>query len=137
MVLVDTCIWSLALRRRGIMAHGAERREFEQLIRESRVQMVGAVRQELLSGIRVPRQFEVLRSHLQAFEDLQLETEDYEIAAHYFNLCREKGIQGSNTDFLLCAVAARRDMSIFTADNDFVRFARYLPIRLHIGDGNR
>jgi len=137
MVLVDTCIWSLALRRRCALAQRPDRSEFEQLIRESRVQMVGAVRQELLSGIRVPRQFEVLRSHLQAFEDLQLETEDYETAARYFNLCREKGIQGSNTDFLLCAISARRDLSIFTVDNDFVRFARYLPLKLHTGDGSR
>ncbi len=137
MVLVDTCIWSLALRRRCAVAHRLERHEFEQLIRESRVQMVGAVRQELLSGIRVARQFEVLRSHLQPFEDLKLDTEDYETAARYFNLCRTHGIQGSNTDFLLCAVAARRDLSIFTADNDFVRFARYLPLKLHTGDGSR
>jgi hypothetical protein len=101
------------------------------------VRIVGAVRQELLSGVRAARHFETLRGHLLAFEDVQLETTDYETAARYFNICRAKGIQGSNTDFLLCAVAARRDMSIFTVDNDFVQFARYLPVILHSGDGSR
>jgi predicted nucleic acid-binding protein len=44
---------------------------------------------------------------------------------------RSKGIQGSNTDFLICAAAVRRDMAIFTIDKDFLRFAKCLPIVLH------
>ncbi len=93
--------------------------------------MMGAVRQELLSGIRENAQFVRLRNHLRAFPDLVLTHEDHEEAAAFFNVCRAKGIQGSNTDFLLCAGAARRDLSIFTTDQDFVRYASVLPIRLH------
>ena len=40
-------------------------------------------------------------------------------------------MQGSNTDFLLCAVAERRGLPILTTDRDFVRFAEVLPIELH------
>lgn len=129
-MLVDTAVWSLALRR-STQGAGAIPRELAELIGESRVVMIGAVRQELLSGIRDPRQFENLRLHLQAFPDLPLESTDYEQAADFFNRCRGRGVQGSNTDFLICAVAARNDLAVFTTDGDFRQFARVLPIALH------
>jgi predicted nucleic acid-binding protein len=59
-----------------------------------------------------------------------LEQEDYETAADFFNTCRRSGIQGSNTDFLICAVAHRRNHSIFTTDQDFTRFQTCLSIEL-------
>jgi len=93
--------------------------------------MLGPIRQELLSGIRAAEQFDTLRGHLRAFPDVLLDAEDYEEAASFFNKCRAKGIQGSNTDFLICATAARRGFGILTTDEDFTHFARILPIELH------
>lgn len=129
-VLVDTCIWSLALRRRE-HAPNREAKELGRLIAAHVVQIIGPIRQEVLSGVRDPAQFERLETHLDAFVDLPLIAEDYVTAARFYNLCRVKGIQGSNTDFLICAVAVRHDLPIFTTDGDFARFARYLPIVLH------
>ena len=129
-VLVDTAVWSLALRRAKRVDDTAPR-ELAELIREGRVVMMGPVRQELLSGIKVKAQFDLLREHLQSFPDLQLETLDYEEAAAAFNRCRERGIQGSNTDFLICAAALRRDLSIYTTDGDFKHYARVLKVELH------
>ena len=129
-VLVDTSVWSLALRR-AKRVDDTTPRELAELIREDRVVMLGPVRQELLSGIKVKAQFETLRDHLQSFPDLELETADYEEAAAAFNRCRERGIQGSNTDFLLCAAALRRDLSIYTTDGDFEHYARVLKLALH------
>lgn len=93
--------------------------------------MIGPVRQEILSGIKERAQFDKLREHLRAFPDVEIASHDYEEAASAFNRCREKGIQGSNTDFLICAVAARHEFDIFTTDDDFKHFARVLPITLH------
>jgi len=129
-VIVDTSVWSLALRR-AKRVDVSTVRELAELIEEGRVIMLGAVRQELLSGIKDKKQFEMLREHLRAFPDLGLETSDYEDAAAAFSQCRERGIQGSNTDFLICAAAHRRDCSIFTSDGDFHHFARLLKVRLH------
>jgi predicted nucleic acid-binding protein len=53
------------------------------------------------------------------------------MAAQFFNICRAKGVQGSNTDFLICAVAVRWQLAIFTTDGDFTLFAKHLPIVLH------
>ena len=131
MVLVDTCVWSQVLRRQKASDDHIAR-ELHELISEMRVQMVGPVRQELLSGVRVEKQFIDLRDHLRAFPDLLLSEEDFETAAEFFNRCRSKGVQGSNTDFLLCALSARHDLAIFTIDEDFKYYAEHLPVRLHV-----
>jgi predicted nucleic acid-binding protein len=53
-----------------------------------------------------------------------------------FNTCRRNGIQGSNTDFLICAVAHRRSYSILTTDNDFQNFQAHIPVLLLNISGN-
>jgi len=130
-VIVDTSVWSLALRRRSTVADIATAR-LSRLLVDARVLMLGAVRQELLSGIRDPGVFESLRERLRGFPDLALVAEDHETAAGYFNACRLRGIRGSNTDFLICAAADRRGCSILTTDKDFGAFAAHVPVRLEI-----
>jgi len=136
-VLVDTSIWSLALRRSGALAE--EDRSFidelSGLIDDVRVAMIGPIRQELLSGIPSQAQFAALKEKLQAFEDLPLGRDDYEMAAGFYNICRRRGVQGSQTDLLICAVGAGMGMPIFTSDKDFVLYAQHLPIALHRAAG--
>jgi predicted nucleic acid-binding protein len=134
-VLVDTGVWSQALRRRRSAKQSDEQvaavLELKSLIQDGRVVMIGPVRQEILSGTKEQAQYDRLREHLRAFPDFPITTTDYEEAASCFNQCRKKGIQGSNTDFLICALAIRCDLSIFTVDGDFDDFADVLPIKLH------
>jgi len=130
-IIVDTCIWSLALRRDRI-ENNPYIDELKNLIEEIRVQLIGPIRQELLNGIKSKKQFNLLKQHLTAFNDIRLETEDYELAAEYFNIARGKGIQGSNTDFLICAISSRRKMPILTTDRDFSNFQSIFPVNLHI-----
>jgi len=128
-VLVDTSVWSAVLRRdTPQQLHAAELRA---LIDDGRVEIIGPIRQELLSGVRDSRAFELLEKRLAAFPDLPIRTCDYVEAARFFNACRAEGVQGSNVDFLLCAVAARNGLSIYTVDRDFARYAKHLPIVLH------
>ena len=132
-VLVDTSVWSLALRRRQTDLDRAEREVVEklrELIGESRIVMVGPVRQEILSGVRRRGQFRRLRDRLRAFEDERLESEDYEAAAEIGNQCREAGLAVSAVDLLLCAVAMRRSVPLLTLDADFARYAEVLPLKL-------
>jgi predicted nucleic acid-binding protein len=134
LVLVDTPIWSLALRRTTTDLNSHEQRltaTLRELIREARAQLLGPVRQELLSGIRHETGFEKLRADLRSFDDPRLESADYEEAAHIHNQCRKRGIAGSPIDFLICAAALRRDWEIFTTDKDFTRYARAVAVRLY------
>lgn len=128
-VLVDTSVWSLALRRRAPSDPVVD--VLHQLIAAGRAAMVGPVRQEILSGIRDAATFHRLRDRLTSFPDETIVTADYEQAAEFFNACRERGLQGSNTDFLLCAVSIRHRMPLLTTDNDFLSYAKVIPLVLH------
>jgi predicted nucleic acid-binding protein len=93
--------------------------ELTELIKEGRARIIGLVRQELLSGIKSPRQYEKLRATLRSFPDEPLGTPDYEAAAKAGNECRLKGAAVSVVDVLICAIALTHDWAIFTADPDF------------------
>ena len=93
--------------------------------------MIGPIRQEILSGVKTKEQFLKLKNILSAFPDLLLTSEDFELAAEYFNTLRSKGIQGSNTDFLICSVSTINNMPIYSADNDLDYYKKHLPITLH------
>jgi predicted nucleic acid-binding protein len=131
-VLVDTTVWSLALRRqRPKTKDQILIDELSELIRELRAVLIGPIRQEVLSGIPDPAKFEVVKQHLEAFDDLPIIEADYEEAARVFNLCRKKGVQGSHIDFLICAVAIRHSAAVFTTDKDFTNYAKHLDLELH------
>lgn len=130
-IIIDTSVWSRFFRRTVNWADPIVV-ELHDLIDESRAQMIGPVRQEVLSGIRFTTQYVRLRKHLRAFPDLPLEMKDYEVGAEYYNLCRKKGIQGSNVDFLICSIAKHRNMPIFTTDGDFHLYKPILAIEIHI-----
>ena len=132
-VLVDTPVWSLALRRNVEQLSREQVRDREtlsELIGDGRAEIIGPVRQEVLSGIRNQQQYQKVLEYLRVFDDAALMREDYEEAARIHNLCRAAGVSGSGVDFLLCAAAQRRQWQILTLDKDFERYARHTSIRL-------
>ena len=134
-VLIDTSVWSLAMRRPKNAALSPEHQNvvtaLADLMRDGRAVMIGAIRQELLSGIKTQAGFDALKSTLTAFEDVPLAMQDYEKAAEVFNTCRANGIQGSNTDFLICAVSIKHQLPIFSVDNDFLNYQKCMPVLIH------
>jgi predicted nucleic acid-binding protein len=130
-VLVDTPVWSLALRRKLFRPQDdALREQLAQLARRGEAHLLGVVRQELLSGVRDREQFTKLRDYLRKFPDVPLATEDYERAGEMSNRLRSAGIAGSPVDILLCAAAVGRNWRVFSTDTDFTQYARVLPIKL-------
>lgn len=133
-VLVDTSIWSLALRRRSEDLSSMEKalvEDWAELVRRGDASLIGPIRQEILSGVRRERDFETLRERLSAFDDLPVLTADYEETARFFNRCLSRGLTGTPIDLLICAVLKRLDLEIFTVDRDFQGYAAHLGIRLH------
>jgi predicted nucleic acid-binding protein len=132
--LVDTSVWSLALRRKPEHLSSLERSvvaELANLAHEGRVRLIGVVRQELLSGVKSTTQYEKLRLHLRAFLDEPIETQDYEGAARITNSCMSRGIVAPVVDALICEVARARGWSVFSTDRDFEGYAQVVPITLH------
>ena len=133
-VLVDTPIWSLAFRRKRKDLSVAETEAVTTLvwlIGEKRARIIGPIRQELLTGLRDRQPFERLREFLRAFDDEPVSSEDYEVAAWSANECRAVGVATTPTDMLICAVAARRNWEVYTADKDFDHYGKCLSIPLH------
>jgi predicted nucleic acid-binding protein len=127
-VLVDTCIWSCVLRHKEPDLELSKK--LKDLINDGMVSIIGPIRQEILSGISSRKQFDELKKNMSAFYDIPLKTEHFEKAAEFSNICRNKGIQGSTIDFLICAVAHSEKLVIFTTDSDFKNYSRFLPIEL-------
>ena len=132
-VLVDTSVWSLALRRNPADLSSRENKlvdRWSALVRADHGVLIGPIRQEILSGIIDRKIFNRLRLALLGFPDATMQVSDFECAAQFFNQCRSEGKTGSPIDLLICAIAFRHQMRILTADDDFQFYALHLPIRL-------
>jgi len=129
-VLVDTPIWSYALRTKN-KKYQSEIDELTALIKDLKALIIGPIRQEILSGYSNLSLFKQLKEKLSYFENTPILDSDYELAAELSNNCRKKGIQGSHTDFLISAVAIRLDVPIFTTDQDFSQYKNIINIKLH------
>ncbi len=129
-VLIDTPIWSYALRSQN-RKYQSEINELTLLIRDQKALIIGPIRQEILSGYSDIRKYKKLKEKLSYFENTTIIDSDYELAAEYCNKCRRKGIQGSHIDFLICAVAKRLEVPVFTADKDFLNYSEILSLKLY------
>jgi predicted nucleic acid-binding protein len=127
-VIVDTPIWSECFRRKRPRAHVNE--TFVGILTKGDALLIGPIRQEVLSGIKNEDQFAKLKDRLRVFPNVPIEQIDYEKAAEFSNLCSQKGVQGSNVDFLICALAVRLKSAIYSLDRDFENYSKILPIRL-------
>ena len=127
-VLVDTDVWSEALRKKGKKSPYVN--ELVDLIQEGRLEIIGPIRMEVLSGIRDQEIFDAFSERLSAFDDRNIPSEVYILAARFFNFCRSKGVQGSNTDFVICACSVHWNIPILSKDKDYRLYRKHLPIEL-------
>ena len=129
-VLVDTSVWSHVFRRNTISLKEIEKKLTE-LVLNNDALIIGPIRQEVLSGYSDPQRFGKLKRKLDAFPNLEISDEDYIQAADFSNLCRKQGIQGGHIDFLICAVAHRNSVPIFSTDTDFENYKKIIKIVLY------
>ena len=134
--LIDSCVWSLSLRRKKPSSLSEEEllllTSLTDAIRNGRVAILGPIRQEVLSGIKEPAQFERLRNALAAFTDEPITTAHYEEAARLFNLCRSRGVECGPVDILICAVAESKRWKILTNDGGLKKCMNVIASEKHI-----
>ena len=129
-VLVDTSVWSLALRRKN-ERRPPEAIRLEQLILQGEsIFLIGVILQEILQGIRSKEDFQRLSKILSSFPLIPLKRDDYILAATIGNKCREKGVQASTMDFLIAATAVSYDCYLFTSDKDFLNISKHITLKL-------
>ncbi len=132
-VLVDTSVWSLMLRRDPASLNAAEReivRDLQEIVRDGRAEILGPIRQELLSGVKSDKQFNALKDKLAVFNDVQLTTTDYENAAKASNRCTTAGVATGSIDVLICATALDRQWQVFSCDKGFLQFQKVLKFQM-------
>jgi predicted nucleic acid-binding protein len=132
MIIIDTTIWSKAYRRKKMSnADQAVVHELYKILESEEEVLIGAVRQELLSGIANQDISHDLAIKLNGFNNYEAQVADHDLAAEYFTICSQNGIQGSQIDFLICAIAHRYNFQIYTEDKDFNYYKKYFPISLY------
>lgn len=130
MLLVDTSIWSLAFRRDRPQEHPKVDHLREALASGADVSLTGIILQELLQGVRGPKQRKVLLARLEALPLVEPERRDHVEAAELRNTCRRRGVQLGTVDASIAALCIRHNLTLLTADQDFEHAARIIPLKL-------
>jgi predicted nucleic acid-binding protein len=128
-LLVDTSVWSLALRRKPLVEHPSVRR-LHSVLGKADVVLTGLVLQEVLQAFRVDATVRKVARHLSAFPLLQLDRRHYESAAAIHRLCAARGIATSTSDRQVASAAIEHGCALLTADDDFTRIAKPTTLRL-------
>ena len=129
-LLVDTSVWSLALRRDAISAAPQVRALRDALEGEEIVVTTGLVLQELLQGFAGPRARRDIIERFAALPLLGPDRQDHIDAAELRNRCRRAGVQLGTIDALLAQLCIRHDLSLLTTDDDFVHAAAHCPLKV-------
>ncbi len=132
MILVDTAVWSLFLRKRGPADHPAVRKLSAILVGDQDVVLTGLILQEILQAFRSEETFKKLVDYLDAFTLLKLRRADCVAAAALHRRCAGKGISASTLDSQIAALAIAHDCELLTTDQDFDHIARHSSLRLAI-----
>jgi predicted nucleic acid-binding protein len=128
-LLVDTSVWSLALRRSA-----ADEEKVVSALRlaleggES-VVTTGLVLQELLQGFAGPKDRQAILERFNPLPLLQPDRQDHIAAAEVRNVCRRSGVQIGTIDALLIQLCGRYELTLMSTDQDFRHAARFVPFR--------
>ena len=129
-VLVDTSVWSLALRKKGPVDHPAVGRLSSLLQANEDVFTTGLVLQEVLQAFRSEPAFRTIVSHLEPFPLLELARSDFVAAADLHRRCAAKGVSASTADCQIAVAAIRNKCVLLTTDRDFERISRFSDLAL-------
>ena len=132
-LLVDTSVWSLALRRDrqptepevGFLARALSEGEA--------IFTTGLILQELLQGFRGAKAHDVIVQRFAALPLLVPDRDDHVQAAELRNACRRRGVQVGTIDALLAQLSIRHDLVLVTTDLDFERIAELGSLELWRG----
>jgi predicted nucleic acid-binding protein len=129
-LLVDTSVWSLALRRDAPAAGPEVQALTDALAGSELVVATGLVLQELLQGFSGPKAAASIVERFDALALVHPDREDHIAAAELRNRCRRAGVQVGTIDALIAQLCVRNDLTLLTTDQDFVHAAKHCPLRV-------
>ena len=128
--IADTSVWSLILRREALTEDPQAQKLLRLIAEGPGVVLLGVIVQEILLGIRHPKEFARIREDLASFPLLTLERADFVAAADLGNRCLAHGVVPSTVDIQIAAACLRYDHALLTCDHDFKRIASCCSLRL-------
>lgn len=129
-LLVDTSVWSLALRRDADASEPEVQELKNALFGAKIVVTTGLILQELLQGFSGAKAQAQIVERFAALPLLQPDREDHIDAATLRNECRRAGVQIGTVDALLAQLAIRHDLTLLTTDKDFTHAAKHCALRV-------
>ncbi len=130
-IVIDTCVWSLVLRRQRLDTANEWVRAFHaHMGRGDAIHLTGPILQELLEGLGNTRDFDRLVEVLRPFPLVALGRDTYIAAARLRNACQRAGIQTGHIDVLIAAACIENGLPLLTSDADFARIAEHCELVL-------
>jgi predicted nucleic acid-binding protein len=129
-ILVDTSVWSSALRRDAVEESREIRTLRSALQRGDAVFTTGLILQELLQGFNGPKSKARIIETFAALPLIIPERKDHIDAAALKTKLRQKGVQAGTIDALLAQLCLRHELAMLTLDSDFIHMARFIPLSL-------
>ncbi|WCL50361.1 type II toxin-antitoxin system VapC family toxin [Leptospira sp. GIMC2001] len=129
-LLVDTSVWSEALRRKKNDFETSETFLYKLIKNEEEIFLTGSIIQEILSGIKDGRLFDQIQNHLNYFSYLELDKKDYIDSAKLRNELSKKGLSLTTIDCQIATTAINRNLYLATYDNDFVGISKYKELNI-------
>jgi len=129
-LLVDTSVWSLALRRDAPPDVPEVRALRDALAGGEIVATTGVILQELLQGVVPERARAQIIEMFAALEYLTPSREDHVAAAGVRNTLRAAGVQVGTIDALIAHLAIASGHPLLTTDNDFRAASSQISLQL-------
>jgi predicted nucleic acid-binding protein len=128
--LVDTSVWSLALRRDALSVEPAVDALKAALLGADAVVTTGLVLQELLQGFGTPKSAQQIIERFAVLPFVQPDRADHIAAAELRNACRRAGVQAGTVDALLAQVCIRHELVLLSTDQDFLHIAQHCALKV-------
>ena len=132
-LLVDTSVWSLALRRDGEAKAPEVQHLKEALLGADVVVTTGIVLQELLQGFSGAKASKQIIERFAALPLLQPSRDDHVAAAELRNTCRRAGVQVGTINALIAQLCVTHDLTLLSTDKDFQAAAKHCSLRIWSG----
>jgi predicted nucleic acid-binding protein len=129
-LLVDTSVWSLALRRDGEVDLPEVSALKLALLQGGEIITTGFILQELLQGFLGPKVRTDIIDRFAAIPFISPARDDHIAAADLRNHCRRHGTQVGTIDAVLAYLAIKHDLTMLATDKDFKEIARHTKLQI-------
>ena len=127
MVLIDTSAWVFALKKNF---HPLVKKRIEEILMESEVAVTGVIELELLGGARNEKEYDRLKSRLDALSYIETTKELWDSASRLAFALKQRGVTVPYTDILISASALKDNAVLLHADAHFDAIAKHTDLKV-------